>query len=52
MPIRVIAIQLSPTRTTKLYHDRKIKKNSGTSNSPFYSCVLGDLAFEWKRGWR
>jgi len=22
------------------------------SNRPFYSCVLGDLAFEWRRGWR
>ena len=22
------------------------------SNRPFYSCVPGDLAFEWKRGWR
>ena len=20
-------------------------------NSPFYSCVLSDLAFEWKQGW-
>ena len=19
---------------------------------PFYSCLLGDLAFEWQRGWR
>ena len=21
-------------------------------NAPFYSCLLGDLAFEWQRGWR
>ena len=21
-------------------------------NRPFYSCLLGDLAFEWQRGWR
>ena len=21
------------------------------ATSPFYSCVLSDLAFEWKRGW-
>ena len=24
----------------------------GTGNRPFYSCVLCDLAFEWKWGWR
>ena len=23
-----------------------------SENSPFYSCVLGGLAIEWKRGWR
>jgi len=23
----------------------------GNTNSPFYSCVLGGLAFEWKQGW-
>jgi len=21
------------------------------TNRPFYSCLLGDLAFEWQRGW-
>ena len=21
-------------------------------NTPFYSCLLGDLAFEWQGGWR
>ena len=23
-----------------------------TLGRPFYSCLLSDLAFEWKRGWR
>ena len=22
------------------------------ANRPFYSCVLSDLALDWKRGWR
>ena len=26
--------------------------NSSRVNRPFYSCLLSDLAFEWKRGWR
>ena len=28
-----------------------LKLSSDNVNSPFYSCVLSDLAFEWKRGW-
>ena len=23
----------------------------GPNNRPFYSCVLSDLALDWKRGW-
>ena len=29
-----------------------ILKNILNDNTPLYSCLPGDLAFEWQRGWR
>ena len=34
------------------YEDgKKGDESKCTYNSPFYSCVLSDLALDWKRGW-
>jgi len=30
----------------------KFRPSKGRVNRPFYSCLLGDLAFEWQRRWR
>ena len=41
-----VASQSCETLGELLHHPWKIE------NTPFYSCLLGDLAFEWQRGCR
>ena len=39
------------TGSPRTYFLRNRSTITWVSNSPFYICVLSDLAFEWKRGW-
>ena len=42
----------SDEKMTAQYMTIKMKATCTLTNRPFYSCLLGDLAIEWQRGWR
>ena len=47
----IVSIANAPYSLNEL-QNIQLRIMKGRGNSPFDSCVLGELAFEWKRGWR